>query len=77
MTDAKVLKAKGGRQVSRGVWAAVIYLLLFLYLIWVLAPFLVIVLTSLTSNTEVMATMEFTWFPDETVSYTHLTLPTT
>ena len=65
MTDAKVLKAKGGRQVSRCVWAAVIYLLLFLYLIWVLAPFLVIVLTSLTSDTEVMATMEFTWFPEE------------
>ena len=49
--------------VMRVVGKVLIYAVLVLYALWVIFPFLVIVITSLTPEVEMDATMHFIWFP--------------
>ena len=45
------------------------YVFLALFCVWVLLPFYVIVITSLTSITELMSSIRFIWFPKEGISF--------
>lgn len=42
------------------------------FLIWVLFPFLIVVITSFTTYQELMSTMDFIWFPKETTFENYL-----
>lgn len=44
-------------------WRIVIYAILILYTIWILAPFVIILVTSFTSNAEYMDATNYIWWP--------------
>lgn len=55
---------KGRRNnIAKTVSKVLIYTVLVLYSLWVIVPFLVILITSLTPETELNATMHFIWWP--------------
>lgn len=57
----------GKRSVPLGgrIFTAVAYLYLILFAITVLIPFFVVLITSVTKQSELIATMDFIWFPKE------------
>ena len=71
MTEAVAEKKNAGRTRSRDglVFKIVAYIFLALFCLWVLVPFYVIIITSLTSVTEIMSSIRFIWFPREGVSF--------
>ena len=63
MTEAVAEKKNAGRTRSRDglVFKIVAYIFLALFCLWVLVPFYVIIITSLTSVTEIMSSIRFIW----------------
>ena len=42
----------------------IIYAILIVYTLWLLAPFAIIIVTSLTSSTEYLSATSYIWWPD-------------
>ena len=54
-----------GAKVAKITGKVLIYAVLILYALWVIFPFLVIVITSLTPQTELEGSIKFIWFPEQ------------
>ena len=64
VTDSGALPSvKKRAKLLRTIGKVVIYAVLVVYAVWVVFPFLVLVVTSLTPEVEMNATMQFIWFP--------------
>lgn len=59
----ELLRRKNKSKRARLIGKIAVYILLGLYTVWVVFPFLVILITSLTSQTELDSSMHFIWFP--------------
>ncbi len=66
-TETKAAPAVKREKNSKGVIISriAVYAVLILYSLWILAPFLVIIVTSLTTNAEYGAAEGYIWFPKE------------
>ena len=71
MTKAATEKKNTGepRRYEGLAFKIVAYIFLALFCLWVLVPFYVIIVTSLTSITELMSSIRFIWFPQEGVRF--------
>ena len=71
MTKAATEKKNTGepRRYEGLAFKIVAYIFLALFCLWVLVPFYVIIVTSLTSITELMSSIRFIWFPQEGASF--------
>jgi len=66
--SAAVLKAPQKHKKDPGaskIFKVIVYVLLSIYLLWVVAPFLIIFLTSFISSDEIHKTLSFVWWPKE------------